>query len=236
MKTAIRESCLDLFGGEFCISTDSSSPRDEKWILLQCGICVVSSSSTLDSTSKIKAECFLSSVFWMGFLQARKQAGMLYSSEGPSVFLSAGLLYFAFIHPPGMLFRRDTKRYVMGPQHHWALHSWIQSFADQKYSQKGLHLWWASRNSLPLAIYANSFSQNIYVVLVLRVVCRWFTVSEKMCPGLMQLLSYVIWGRFLTALDTCGVSEWFLFNTQGSPSWLVLTHTDPVSCILSFKK
>lgn len=179
MKTAIRESCLDLFGGEFCISTDSSSPRDEKWILLQCGICVVSSSSTLDSTSKIQAACFLSSAFWMGFLQARKQAGMLCGSEGPSVFLSAGLLYFAFIHPPGMLFRRDTKRYVMGPQHHWALHSWIQSFADQKYSQKGLHLWWASRNSLPLAIYANSFSQNIYVVLVLRVVCRWLKCLRR---------------------------------------------------------
>lgn len=32
----------------------------------------------------------------------------------------------------------------------------------------------------------------------------------------------------LAALDIGGVSERFLFNTQGSPSWLALTHTDPV--------
>lgn len=50
--------------------------KSRRWKVgfLLCGICVVSPSSTLDSTSKMKAVCFVSSAFcriWL--LQARKQ-------------------------------------------------------------------------------------------------------------------------------------------------------------------
>lgn len=167
MKTKIGESCLDfLFGGEFWVSRDSSSPRDEEWVLLMCGICVVSLSSTLDSTSKIKAACFLSSAFcWMGLLQARKQACCAALRDPQCFCLQAFCILHLSIHTACSFC--VIPRYVIGPLHHWALHSWIQSFTDQNYSQKGLHLWWAGRNSYFFGSIRQQLFTSIYIVLVL---------------------------------------------------------------------
>lgn len=64
MKTKIETSCLHFVFLENPELLGTAQDHVVKKCFSLCGICVASSNSTLDSTDKIQAECFLSSAFY----------------------------------------------------------------------------------------------------------------------------------------------------------------------------